>query len=118
MGRKPRVLIVDDEPDTLWSLSLLLEPLYEVTMAASGPAGLLALAEGPFDVVLLDLMMPVMDGAAFKRELDTRGVSTPVVILSACADVAERAASLGVRDYLTKPIDIPKLEATLARVTG
>lgn len=118
MGRKPRVLIIDDEPDILWSLSLLLEPLYEVTMAANGQAGLLALEEGSFEAVLLDLMMPVMDGAAFKRELDMRGVTTPVVIVSAFADVAERAASLGVRDYLTKPIDIPKLEATLARVTS
>ena len=118
MGRKPRVLIVDDEPDILFSLSLLLEPLYEVTMAANGEAGLRAFEEGPFDAVLLDLTMPVMDGAAFKRELDARGVTTPVVIVSAVDDVAERAARLGVRDYLRKPIDISKLEAMLARVTG
>jgi DNA-binding response OmpR family regulator len=118
MGRKPRVLIVDDEPDILFSLSLLLEPLYEVTTAANGEAGLRALEEGPFEAVLLDLTMPIMDGAAFKRELDVRGVTTPVVIVSAIDDVAACAARLGVRDYLPKPIDIPKLEATLARVTG
>ena len=114
---KPRVLVIDDEPDILWSLSLLLEPSYAVTTAESGAAALRALDEIPFDAVLLDLMMPEMDGAAVKREMDTRGITTPVIIVSAFADVAERAARLGVRHFLPKPIDIPRLEAVLAKLT-
>jgi CheY-like chemotaxis protein len=116
--RKPRILIVDDEPDILWSLSLLLECTYDVTTAEDGIAALRAFEEGPYDAVILDLMMPAMDGATFKRELDARGITTPVVIVSAFSDVAERAARLGVTDHLTKPIDIPKLEAVLARMTA
>ncbi len=114
---KPRVLIIDDEPDILWSLSLLLETSYVVTTAESGAAALRALEETSFDAVLLDLMMPVMDGAAVKREMDARGIATPVVIVSAFADVAERAERLGVRHFLPKPIDIPQLERILAHVT-
>lgn len=114
---KPRLLIVDDEPDILWSLSLLLEPSYTVTTAEDGYAALRALEETPFAAVLLDLMMPMMDGAAVKREMDARGITTPVVIVSAFSDVAERAAQLGVRHWLPKPIDIPKLEALLGSVT-
>jgi DNA-binding response OmpR family regulator len=115
--RKRRILIVDDEPDILWSLSLLLERAYDVTTAEDGATALHALAEGPYDAVILDLMMPGMDGAALKGEMDARGIDVPVVIVSAFSDVAERAAQLRVRDYMTKPIDIPKLETMLARVT-
>jgi DNA-binding response OmpR family regulator len=115
---KPRILIVDDEPDILWSLSLLLEPTYTVTTAEDGQAALRALEDGPYDAVLLDLMMPIMDGAALKHEMDARGITIPVVVVSAFSDVAERAAGLGVREYLTKPIDVAKLEALLARVTA
>jgi len=114
---KRRILIVDDEPDILWSLSLLLERDYDVTTAEDGKTALQALADGPYHAVILDLMMPGMDGAALKREMDTRGFDVPVVIVSAFSDVAERAADLRVRDYMTKPIDIPKLETMLARVT-
>jgi CheY-like chemotaxis protein len=114
---KPRLLIIDDEPDILWSLSLLLETSYTVTTAENGAAALRALDETAFDAVLLDLMMPVMDGAAVKHAMDARGIATPIVIVSAFADVAERAAHLGVRHFLTKPIDIPKLEKLLAQLT-
>ena len=115
--RKCRILIVDDEPDILWSLSLLLERTYHVTTAEDGATALRALAEDRYDAVILDLMMPGMDGAALKREMDARGLRVPVVIVSAFSDVRERAAQLRVRDYMTKPIDIPKLEAILARMT-
>ncbi len=115
--RKCRILIVDDEPDILWSLSLLLERRYDVTTAEDGATALRALEEDRYDAVILDLMMPGMDGAALKREMDARGLRVPVVIVSAFSDVRERAAQLRVRDYMTKPIDIPKLEAILARMT-
>jgi len=115
--RKCRILIVDDEPDILWSLSLLLERRYDVTTAEDGATALRALGEDRYDAVILDLMMPGMDGAALKREMDARGLRVPVVIVSAFSDVRERAAQLRVRDYMTKPIDIPKLEAILARMT-
>jgi CheY-like chemotaxis protein len=114
--RKQRLLIVDDEPDILWSLSLLLERVYDVTTAEGGESALRALETSEYDAMILDLMMPGMDGAALKQEMDTRGMKVPVVIVSAFSDVAERAARLGVRDHLTKPVEIPKLEAMLARV--
>jgi CheY-like chemotaxis protein len=117
-SRKPRILIVDDEPDILWSLSLLLQPTYDVATAEDGQAALREIEQSPFDAIVLDLMMPVMDGAGLKRELDARGSTIPIIIVSAFSDVAERARSLGVRHHLPKPIDVPRLEAMIASVVA
>jgi CheY-like chemotaxis protein len=114
---KPRILIVDDEPDILWSLSLLLETSYDVATAEDGRAALREVEQSAFEAIILDLMMPVMDGAGFKRALDARGSKIPVIIVSAFSDVAERARDLGVEYHLAKPIDVPRLEAMLAQVT-
>jgi DNA-binding response OmpR family regulator len=111
-----RVLIVDDDPDILDCLKDLLEPKYEVVVAANGQEALDAVESTRFDLVILDLMMPVVDGEEFAREVRARGIRVPVLVASAGQDVARRAQRLGAVDYLTKPFDIDLMEAKIAAV--
>src|SRR4051794_10950507 len=105
-----RLLIVDDDPDILTSLAMVLEETYEVTLAENGQEALDLALLGAFDAVVLDLMMPVLDGEGFLRELRTRGPVPPVILASAANDLAERARQLGVHEFLRKPFDIESLE--------
>jgi two-component system alkaline phosphatase synthesis response regulator PhoP len=112
----PRILIVDDEPEMVRGLSdnLRFEG-YETLVATSGADGLrLALAEAP-DLILLDVMMPRMSGWEVCRELRRRGADTPIIMLTARGEEADRVhgLELGADDYVTKPFSLREL---LARV--
>src|SRR5207302_540619 len=72
-----RLLLVDDDDAILESLQMLLEGTYHLALARHGREALDRLAEQPFDAILLDLMMPVMDGASLVRELQARGIEVP-----------------------------------------
>jgi putative two-component system response regulator len=103
------ILIVDDEPTNLFLLTSLLRPEYLVRAANSGESALRAAASEPRpDLVLLDVMMPGMDGytvlARLREDPATRDI--PVVFVTALADEGdeERGLQLGVVDYVTKPI--------------
>jgi DNA-binding response OmpR family regulator len=112
-----RVLIVDDDPDILLSLSLLLDALYELCLARDG-AEALQLLDGGFaaDVIVLDLMMPVLDGTAMARELQRRGSRIPIILASAQSDLPGRARDLEAADYVMKPFRFEVLQAKLTRV--
>ncbi len=112
-----RLLLVDDDPDILESLQILLEESYAVEIATNGELGLRALLARPFDAVVLDMMMPVLDGAGLLRELRARGVQVPVLLASAARDLRARARELAAEDYIEKPFDPAALEAKLARLT-
>jgi two-component system response regulator MprA len=116
LALKPRVLIVDDDEAIRESVEMALERRYEVSTAANGQAALAQLAAAPADVVLLDLMMPVLDGAGFVAEARRRGLELRIVIMSAGTELRTRAHELGVENYLQKPISLERLEQTLARV--
>ena len=68
------------------------------------------------DAVVLDLMMPVMDGETFLKEARARGITTPVIVTSASNDLAARAQSAGAVEWLQKPFDGEALLAALRRV--
>lgn len=107
-----RVLVVDDEPAIRWLVVRALEEHgYEVSEADSGPSAVAALAWKP-DLVVLDRLMPGMDGQAVLDEIRRRG-DTPVIMLTALAAEADRIAGLdhGADDYLVKPFSIGELEA-------
>lgn len=110
-----RVLYVDDEPDIreIAELSLSLDPGFDVHTAASGEEALAVVAEWQPDVVLLDVMMPVMDGPAVLAELRSRGVNTPVVFVTARAQRSEMQsfATLDAKGVLAKPFDPVTLAA-------
>ena len=117
MNAGRRVLLVEDEPSLVLTLSdRLLSEGYRVETAGSGDEALAKAQEEPFDIVLLDVMLPGgRDGFEVCRELRSRGVETPVLMLTARSQVVDRVVGLklGADDYLTKPFEMIEL---LARV--
>jgi len=113
------VLIVEDDFDVRDALSQLLEfEGYVVAGAANGQEAIDHLRSTPRPAaILLDLMMPVMDGYQFRSELMRYPTlaSIPVIIISADASVAEKAARMGATAYLRKPIEVDALLHTLER---
>jgi len=115
---RKRILVVDDDPDILDALAIWLADRFDVVTAGDGVEALKLVGTEPFDLILLDLMMPTVDGATVKRTLDSRGVRVPIVAVSAIADLPRHARALGISEYLAKPLDLEALDATIARVTG
>jgi signal transduction histidine kinase/CheY-like chemotaxis protein len=115
-----RVLLAEDNAvNALLARALLAREGCSVERVVNGEEALEALAAAPFDIVLMDMRMPVMDGLAATRELRARGITTPVVALTANAFEDDRRACLdaGMNDFLTKPIEVAALRAALARWT-
>lgn len=111
-----RILVVEDEQKVARALREGLEAQqYEVTTAASGEEGFYLLSAERYDLVILDLMLPGRDGLDVLRTIRQRGVSTPVLVLTARDAVEDRVLGLdsGADDYLIKPFAFPEL---LARV--
>lgn len=116
-----RVLVVDDDAlirDTL--ATALRDEGHAVRVAGDGRAALNTIAHWPPDVIVLDLMMPVMDGRAFRAAqraaVDTARI--PVVILSAAHEVQSRAAGLDAAAIFAKPFDLTALLDTIARLVA
>lgn len=113
------ILLVEDNPDTRDSMTILLELQgYRVVGAANGQEALDSLrSDGRPCLILLDLMMPVLDGWGFRAEQqrDPALADIPVVVLSADGSVDEKAASLGVADYLRKPFEVDDLLGLVKR---
>lgn len=111
------VLVVDDDAMIRSLLqSLLVSEGYSVVTAADGVEGLAALRGRRPALILLDMMMPRMDGQAFLRALAGDGYDdVPVVLLSATLGLRESARSLGVIDFLPKPFDLDDLVAKVRR---
>jgi len=118
--RAPLVLVVDDDPDILEAIADILETEgYRVARARHGGEALARVAEERPSLILLDLMMPVMDGPAFAAALRSQegGDRIPVVVISADGN-AERAERVQAQAFLAKPFDIDALLAQAARATG
>jgi DNA-binding NtrC family response regulator len=114
-----RVLIVDDEAGVRESLRMVLKNAYEAVAVSSAPEALSQLATGPADVVLLDIVMPGIDGLQLLEEIRARHPTLPVVMLTATRTVktAVAAMKLGAFDYLTKPFDVDQLRVVLDKAT-
>jgi DNA-binding response OmpR family regulator len=116
LAPEPRVLVVDDEATVRQALerALRLEG-FAVSTAAGGRAALEEVAARPPAVVVLDVMMPDLDGVSVVRRMRADGVDVPVCILSARDEVDDRVAGLqaGADDYLVKPFALAELTARL-----
>ncbi len=113
---RPRLLLVEDDPDLRSMLTELLTGNgYAVADAADGQRGLHLGLTQDFDVLLLDRRLPVVEGMDVLTALRARGVTTPVLMLSAMAQPGDRVAGLdaGAEDYLGKPFDVDELLARL-----
>jgi len=111
-----RILIVEDEPAILRGLADNLRfESYEVLTAADGPSGYAALKEHKPDLIILDLMLPKMSGYDVCRRARAEGIVTPILMLTARGEEADRVRGLdlGADDYVSKPFSLPEL---LARV--
>jgi CheY-like chemotaxis protein len=121
MGEKRRVLVVED--DTLLR-SLVCEALqdahYDVRTAANGREALAVLGKWRAHAIVLDLMMPVMDGRTFADELrsSARLRRIPVVVLSAAWEAGVRAREMGAAELVAKPFGIDELVDAVDRATG
>ena len=118
---RPRILVVDDEPDLLWALRYALgDEGDEVDTAQSAAEALTLLEERRPDLIVLDVVMPGIDGFELHRRLrrDPRFASIPVIFLTAVLGTADRIKGLneGADDYVSKPFDLGELKARIRAV--
>jgi two-component system alkaline phosphatase synthesis response regulator PhoP/two-component system response regulator VicR len=111
-----RILIVEDEPDIVLGLEEdLRRQGYETAVATDGARGLELGKAETWDVILLDIMLPRMDGLDVCAGLRRAGVRTPIILLTALAQEAEKVVGLdaGADDYVTKPFSLRELRARI-----
>ncbi|WP_323148642.1 response regulator transcription factor [Pseudomonas oryzihabitans] len=111
-----RVLLIEDDPDLGEGIrTSLREEGYTLDWLRDGESAVHALREEGFDLVVLDLGLPRLDGIQVLRQSRANGLTTPVLILTARDDTEDRVAGLdaGADDYLVKPFDIKELKARL-----
>jgi two-component system alkaline phosphatase synthesis response regulator PhoP len=118
-----RILLIEDEPGLVLTLSdLMTVEGYEVESATDGSAGLARASRERFDMLVLDVMLPGMNGLDVCRNLRQRGNDIPILMLTAKTQLTDRVVGLklGADDYLIKPFEPPELlariEALLRRV--
>ena len=108
--QQPRILAIDDTPANLQVLAAALTLDFNLQIATSGPVGLAAAAKAPPDLILLDVMMPGMDGFEVCRRLKADPVlqAIPVIFITATSDrnAEEMGLALGAVDYISKPIKV------------
>jgi two-component system, cell cycle response regulator DivK len=105
-----RILVIEDNPDNLKLVEMLLGPLQvSLRMATDGPSGIQAAQEETFDLILLDIQLPGMDGYAVAKALRaiSRLAATPIVAVTSYAMAGDREKALleGFTEYLEKPLD-------------
>ena len=119
-GGDPSILVVDDDPDILQTLALCLSTEgYRILVASNGREALDVLEKEKPSVILLDLMMPVMDGWQFVAALEERGKrDMPLLILSADRAVQGHAQKLRANGHPAKPFDLEDLLVKVAELVG
>src|SRR6266511_3732403 len=116
MADAPRILVVEDEPGIAFALEADLQSEgYSVTVETRGDTAAKRAREESFDLLLLDVMLPGKDGFDVCREIRRAGVRTPIIMLTAKSQEAEKVMGLelGADDYITKPFSPRELRARI-----
>lgn len=109
-----KILLAEDDKYLAQGLSMILRDNgYAVDLAMTGPEADVALSVSEYDLLILDLGLPKMDGLEVMQRMKNRGISTPILILTARDRLEDRVQGLdlGANDYITKPFELPELEA-------
>src|SRR6187551_358478 len=117
--RAPRILLVDDEQPIQTLLSFPLQrDGYEVVQAADGREALARFDEQIFDLVVLDVMLPRMDGLEVCRRLRAKGETVPIIMLTAKSEEIDKVLGLelGADDYITKPFSVREFRSRVKAV--
>lgn len=120
-GAKKRILVVDDDAGIQELLTLALEGEgYSVTIARDGLEGIEHVEADIPDLVVLDLMMPRLDGYGFVKELTRRGLRdrVPVLVLTAASRTNERFQGVHAEGFIDKPFSLPELLEEIARLAA
>jgi two-component system alkaline phosphatase synthesis response regulator PhoP len=119
------ILIVEDEEELCMTLGdRLRSEGYTVDIAVDGKSGLEKATQLPFDLIILDIMLPIRNGFDLCTDIRREGLATPILLLSARSQTVEKVVGLklGADDYVTKPFDtfelMARIEALLRRVSG
>ncbi len=114
---KKRILLVDDEASVRASLKVVLEPTHDVLSASSAQEGLELFRRESPDLILLDVVMPGMDGLTLLKTMRAEDARIPVIMLTGTKTVktAVEAMKLGAADYLSKPFDVEELRLVVAK---
>lgn len=119
-----RILIVEDDKILARTIEQCLSKKYDIDKAYDGEEGVMYAKQGIYDAIVLDLMMPIMNGFDVLRELRKSKIYTPVLVLTAKGNVTDKvgALNMGADDYLVKPFNreelIARIEAIIRRTTG
>ena len=115
MEKQEKILIIDDSPIQAERLRSILQDDYEIVLADTAELGLKYVREGSCDLVLLDVVMPGMDGFVLLKKLQEEVITqhTPVILITSLNDAVneERGLTLGAVDYITKPYHPPIVRA-------
>ncbi|WP_285319383.1 response regulator transcription factor [Pseudarthrobacter sp. lyk4-40-TYG-27] len=116
---RPSLLLAEDDPALGPMIAELLEPDYRIRLTATGQEALHLGLTQPWDVMVIDRGLPVMDGLAVIAALRAKGIATPILILTALGETDEKVRGLdtGANDYMTKPFDAGELAARLRALT-
>ncbi len=115
-----KILLVDDEKQLTDALSaVLIKNKYNVDVANNGEDGLEYALTGLYDAIVLDIMLPYIDGYEILKRVRSKKITTPIIMLSAKSDVNNKIMGLdyGADDYLSKPFDTDELLARLKAIT-
>lgn len=118
-AERPALLLVEDDPVLGPLIAELLEQDYRVRLATNGQEGLHLGLTQPWEVMVIDRGLPVLDGTGVIAALRSKGIATPILILTALGETDEKVTGLdaGANDYMTKPFDAGELAARLRALT-
>lgn len=115
--KKYNILIVEDEVDLADSLKQLLNDNYEhIDIALNGQEAMILLEKQSYDLIISDILMPIMSGHELIRSLRLKGIQTPVIFMTGngTKDLMQSAIKLGAVDFIDKPVTIAMLKEVIA----